>query len=340
MVSTLYHRYLEFPSLPTTDPVFRDELILRGWSLRTIRQNKRSHEEFLDFADPIESFSFSWQSPHNSTLRYFMYGDRVRAEFSCPRLINDSSINVDLVTPDQAIDALYISRDMLPDLIPDIHFSDLGFIKFARLDFAIDVVSGIYRPAVLAAGGGYRHPGSKNKEQIFPHTGSKVWNARNSYRTYCKASHLCDTLSLSQRLEFEVLLKDYKSAGVVRNEFMDRSIKGLTIESVINGYLNFVLRFEQGYRGNTKITVGGLDRILMDLYMMPISSQRRSSMHSFVDIYSKYGEQGTRELMTLRTFQRKKRQFLDMGLVLTDLSDVYAELDYAPILKELRSENL
>ena len=155
-------------------------------------------------------------------------------------------------------------------------------------------------------------------------------------RLYCKATELNNKLKPKDRPAFVNVLAEYKEHGVARFEYMDRHKKGLIIESLIQGPQVFANRFEGGF-SNSTVTVGSLDRLLLDLYMSPLSSRRKSTLHAFVDLYAKYGEQGTREFMPSSTFRRKKRQFLDLGFALNNLNDVYAELHYAPVLDELRA---
>ena len=127
-------------ALPLTDSNFKDELVRRGWVGRSqTRMPRQPNGDFFDFANPIESFNYSYQSPHNSTLRYFIYGSRVRAEYSAPRLINDSPINIVLASPSHAIDSIYLARDILAEIIPFTQPDFFNFVKLMRADFAIDV---------------------------------------------------------------------------------------------------------------------------------------------------------------------------------------------------------
>lgn len=319
-------------AMPVNDESFRKEMSNRKWKW------KQEVIPTSDGSEPRVSYSFRYQSQENSTINAFLTwgGTRLSVQFSVPRLIDDSFINLSLASPSQAMYWTFQMQDMFTEILPE--FPDLDLLKFSRLDTAADVIAGDSRPALIARSVDFYIRGArKPKRELFPHTGASVRSSTQNFKAYDKAKQIEDNLSIKDRQRYESQIREYSTDGVVRLENRDSNKKGLTIDSLAFGLPSFADRLEQGYSGS-KVFIGGLDVIQQKLWAMDISSRLKTSMHSFAALYAQYGHEGILDIMPRSTFFYRRKQFLNLGLSLSNLCNS-CELDFSSVFEELRNAN-
>ena len=323
-------------SLPVYDPSFEKHMLSMGWRSQSAKEKPKDALPELGFV-PSESLTYWYQSPTNSTLRYWLYmgGSRCRAEFSVPRLLNDSPLNIGLSGFTNAFDAIDISTNSLISLLPEK--VDITPLKLSKVDYAIDIVCGDMRPAVIASSANFRFKNARKlNRQIFPSIGSKVWTSQHTFRAYDKSLETLAKLPTVLKTEFKDTVLSMKNDGVIRLELSDQNKKGLPFDYVPRANNIIADRLEQGYSG-TKVYIGGLSRIRQKLWEMDLSSQRRTSMYAFAALYAELGHDAIRDIMPRPTFYRKRKQFLELGLSLTDVTKCEGELDFQPVFDILRA---
>lgn len=316
-------------------PIFDEAYVAqmrRKWKVKEASEPSR-----IEGSDePTMSMVFSYQSPENSTLRYRIYygASRFSVEFSVPRLKDDSILNISLATSGEVAYWVKQVQEHFSDLLPEPISS--SFLKFGRQDYAVDILCGDLRSAVIASLSRFSFKYARNqRKQIFPDTGARVHTQQHTFRGYVKAAELTKKLSVKQREKYAKQLAEISAGGVIRLEHANSQKGGLPFDTLQTGSKRFADLLEIGY-ANTKIYLGGLDDIQRRLWGLDISSRLKTSIHSFAALYAQYGEEGIVHVMPRSTFYRRKRQFRNLGFSLADLHTP-AELDFSPLIKYLRS---
>lgn len=318
------------------DDVLQSELVSSGW----IFTNKRQLDK--ETGEIIESVSGFYQCPKNPTIRAFLFGGSYLAlEFSAPRVVSGLPINIDLVGS-QCIEG--VTNSVLDSVRSTLHdtceiFNDKPSIK--RIDYAVDVKSGEAKSGLISASSKFIIPHARKIDRsIFPNETASVGSSSKRFRAYDKFQEMYEK-SKSLREERDMILdkiKPYKDDGVVRLEYQQTPKRKFHYDYIReNMHRDFADSLEIGFSGG-QIYVGGLDyvREVID-GNSELGSRRRNTLIAFAVRYATLGEDALRSTMPKPTFYRQKKQFLDLGLRLEDLSTYSGMLDLSPIINEIRS---
>lgn len=314
--------------IPTTDPDWKSDMLGGGFTL-----NARS-----ECRDGVVSLSeqYQYQDPENSTLRFWLRGGAyLTTEFSAPRLLDDSPVNLHLATPDEVGELLEYAGTLGAALIPGVPAVELH--KLNRLDYACDLAAREKLPGVIAAAAQFRFPGARRPStHVYPGETATIRSSQETFRTYGKGRELEHKLSTKERDQHADIIRLTKERGVTRMELSNRTRGGLALECLPNAPRSFSDRLEKGFNGGT-VMIGGLARLEAEISSLGLNSRMESTLIKFAARYAVLGEDGMKERYSKPTFYRNKRQFLDLGLRLDDLCTFQGEIDFKPVIKLLKA---
>lgn len=295
---------------------------------------KRSVDEKT--GEVVASETWSWQDPTNSTLRFHLRGGRhLAAEFSVPRLLDDSPVNLRLASADEATEVLEYVGNLAGLQIPGASTPTLQ--KLSRADYACDLFAESSAPGVISAGAQFRMPGTrKMNKQLHPHEGAIIRTPQQTMRTYSKGLELVHKLSPAQQKEHAPIIQLALQKGLTRMEHMNRPRKSMSLEYLDAGPRLFADRLEQGFPGGV-VYIGGLHKIRAEVDGLELSAQRKNSLLAFATRYAALGFEGMQAAYSRPTFYRQRKQFQDAGLCLDDITQFHGELDFNPVIHQLRA---
>lgn len=321
----------EFPEgLPTTDRGWRSEMLDAGFKAQA---SQMKDEKTGDY---VTSEVWAWQDPTNSTLRLHLRGGRhLGAEFSVPRLLDDSPVNLRLASADEAVEVIEYVGNLARLQIPGASAPTLQ--KLARADYACDLLADSTAPGVISAGAQFQMPGTrKMNKQLHPHEGAIIRTPQQTMRTYSKGLELLHKLTPAQRKQHATTIQYAKDRGLTRMEHMNRPRKAMALEYLEAGPRLFADRLEQGFPGGV-VYIGGLHKIRAEIDDLEVSAQRKNSLLAFATRYAALGFEGMQAAYSRRTFYRQRQQFQDVGLCLDDITQFHGEVDFNPVIHQLRA---
>lgn len=325
--------------LPMESPEYRADLAAAGWAV-----NVRSERH--DVLGVLDSNTAFWQDEENPTIRAMVQnaGRSLVAEFSVPRVLTGSILNLQLGTPQDVLDVTEQVLQRIRDAGPAI--GAVGEARWRRLDTAADIAAGDARPGLIAAAAQFCVPGARKiTRNVFPGETGRVSTSQMTFRGYDKARELehksarvLRDLEPTVREQVLTQTEAYRSRGTVRLELAQTPKKrGLSGDDVQRGNIKFADTLTAGFRGGT-LFIGGLDHIRRQVDGHgDWSTQRRNAMIAFAVRYAELGEDGMLASMPRATFYRNKKQFLEAGLRLDDLSSYTGELDLQPVIAAIRA---
>ncbi len=321
----------EFPGgLPSADAGWQSDMLGVGFESSI----KRSVDEKT--GEVVSSEFWTWQDPANSTLRLHLRGGRhLAAEFSVPRLLDDSPINLRLASSDEATEVLEYVGNLAGALIPGATVPLLQ--KLSRADYACDLYAELSAPGVIAAGGQFQLPGTrKMNKQLHPHEGAIIRTPQQTVRTYSKGLELDYKLTPRQRQEHATTIQYAKDRGLTRMEHMNRPRKAMSLEYLEGGPRMFADKLEQGFPGGV-VYIGGLHKLRAQIDALDESAQRKNSLLAFATRYAALGYEGMQAAYSKPTFYRQRRQFLEHGLCIDDITQFCGKVDFNPVIGYLRA---
>jgi hypothetical protein len=297
---------------------------------------RHSSQTFLEDGEVINSDSYQYQDEQYSTLRLNLRaGSYLAAEFSAPRLLDDSPINTRLASPDEVSELLEFVGGYASALIPGEPALELH--KLSRLDYAADLAAGLMLPGVISAGAQFRIPGARKlSSYVYPGETAMVRSPTAAFRTYAKGRELHEKLRPSDREKYAEVIRVTREKGITRMEFSDRRRGGLAWDCLADAPTGFSERLETGFGGGV-VVVGGLAHLEAEISSLGLNSRRASSLLTFATRYALLGEDGMKERYSRPTFYRTKRLFQDYGLRLDDVCSFEGEIDFRPVIRELRA---
>jgi hypothetical protein len=315
-------------NVPVLDSAWQDEMLQAGFRDRSSR--------FLDGDTVVRSDLWTWQDSDNDTLRIGVRaGQYVMAEFSAPRLLDDSPVNLSLVTGHQVGDLLADVKDRFISMTPGDPVP--VFEKILRADYAVDLAAGDALAGVISASAQFKLPRARKvNTNIYPGETATVRSAAFTFRSYGKGLELEYKLSPKERIQYSTIIKTAQEKGLTRMEFSDRRRGGLTYDSLSTGASDFASHLEHGFSGG-RVYIEGLNGLQMEIDQLPVSSQRKSSLIAFAVRYATLGRDGMQAAYSRPTFYRQQRQFLEHGLRLDDVCSYQGEIDFRPVIEHLRA---
>ncbi len=315
-------------AVPVGDSSWQAEMLGAGY--------EQTCKNRLEDGQLVQSDTWSWQDPSNSTLRLWLRaGQYLQTEFSAPRLLDDSVVNLHLASPGEVSDLLVGVGDRFMAMTPGEPCA--VFQKLARLDYAVDVAAGDSLPGVISAAMQFRiEKARKLSSNTYPGETTRITSPSYTFRTYAKGGELEHKLTPKQRKEHATIIQLAKEKGLTRMEFSDRKRKGLVYDSLQNAPGDFARRLEYGYPGG-RVVVKGLDGLRMEIDSLNVSAQRKSSLIAFAVRYATLGRDGMQAAYPPRTFYRHQKQFIEHGLRLDDVCSYQGELDFNPVIEQLRA---
>src|SRR5690606_24176129 len=150
---------------------------------------------WIEDGEIVESDRFIYQDEGNSTLRYELRGgEYLTTEFSAPRLLDDSPVNLHLANSAEVEELLEYSANLGAGLIPDA--PAVGFHKLNRLDYTVHLAAGAASPGVISAAGQFRFPRArKASTTVYPGETATIRSSQMTLRTYGKGPELEAKLS-------------------------------------------------------------------------------------------------------------------------------------------------
>ena len=318
--------------LPVTDSGWQAEMRSQGF--------RRSVKDWADrkTGEVVETTSWDFQDSQNSTLRLFLAGTRhLTAEFSAPRLLDDSPVNLRLASPDEVLEVLERVAADAAKLIPGSTKPVLH--KLSRVDYACDLYAETNMLGVIAAGAQFQLPGTRKlNKQLHPHEGAIIRSPQQTVRTYSKGLELAHKLTPAQQKAHAPIIQLALAKGLTRMEHMNRPRKPMSLEYLRDGPQTFARKLEQGIPGGV-VYIGGLHqlRAQIDGLGPDVPAQRRASLLAFATRYATLGDEGMQAAYSRRTFYRQRRQFQDAGLCLDDITNFRGEIDFNPVIQQLRA---
>lgn len=314
-------------AIPAGDPQYQAELVRAGFEHRSSAQ--------LRDGEVSRSDKYLYRDPTNSTLGFELRGGEwLTTEFSAPRLLDDSPVNLNLATPEQVRELFEYAGNYARELIPGR--PGLALVKLNRADYAVDLEAGSSLAGVVSAGAQFRFPGTRKQHTtVYPGETATVRGVQRSFRCYGKGLELEQKLKRSQRPQFEELIRETKAKGMTRMELMTRTKGGVAWAMLENGAVDLAERLERGLSGGV-VTIGGLQALEAEISGLGLSSQRESTLLKFATRYAVLGEDAMKERYSRRTFFRHRQMFLDHGLRLDDVCTFTGVLDFRPVIEELR----
>ena len=132
-VDTVRATFRVLDAIPVRDSGFQTEMMGAGFRYQS--------QAWIEDGEPVESEMFTYQDSANPTLRYFLRaGEYLQTEFSAPRLLDDSPVNLQLAQPAEVEELLEFAGNYGRKLIPGAPVVQLH--KLNRLDYACDVAAG------------------------------------------------------------------------------------------------------------------------------------------------------------------------------------------------------
>lgn len=313
--------------IPHTQEEYRHELFAAGFEA----QSRRWMEE----GELVHSEVLRWRDPDNPTLGLDLRGGEwLTAEFSAPRLLDDSPVNLHLADGGQVLELLEDVRQRAQGLIPE---SKLALEKLNRLDYACDLVTGDMLPGVISAASQFRFPRvRKSSTHVYPGETATVRSAQHSFRAYSKGLELEHKLKPKQRKEFANVIQLAKREGLTRLELTSRPKGGLAADRLFRGAFDFAEHLETGLSGGV-VVVGGLAKLEADIAALGLSSQRESTLLKFATRYALLGEDGMKARYSKPTFYRHRKMFLEHGLRLDDVCTYQGQIDFRPAIQLLKA---
>jgi hypothetical protein len=327
-VDTVRASFRVLDSVPETDPGWRSEMLGAGF--------EHSSRTFLEDGEVINSDTYQYQDERYSTLRLTMRGGSyLAAEFSAPRLLDDSPINTRLASPGEVDELLEFVGGYASALIPGE--PALERHKLSRLDYAADLEAGPMLPGVISAGAQFRIPGARKlSSHVYPGETSTVRSSWATFRAYSKGLELREKLRPADREKYAEVIRLTREKGVTRMEFSDRRRGGLAWSALPAGSVGFSERLQQGFGGGV-VVVGGLAHLEAEITALGLDSRRAASLLTFATRYAVLGEHGMKERYSKTAFHRTKRLFLEYGLRLDDVCSFEGEIDLRPVIQELKA---
>lgn len=352
--------------LPMESPEFRADMAAAGWSVN-VRTERNDHGEVF------EGRTGFWQSDENSSIRaQVQNGGRILvSEFSVPRVLSNSLLNLDLATWDEVQEVTHHVVRQIEQNTPmlGVPFRQVADSapRWRRADLAADVAAHEARPGLIAAAGRFVLPRVKTTRQVFPGETARVSSQSLTFRTYDKAREMCNKtdalligLEPHQRLDIVNKIEAHRASGAVRLELaMTPKKGGLSGEDMAQANIKWADVVETGFSGG-RVYIGGLDRIREQIdarrkvYESPVlvlpngkpfrrsvsgdlSAQGANSLLAFAVRYAQLGEDGMLQIMSRATYYRHRKAFLDAGLSLDDLTTYQGEIDLTPVIKQVRA---
>jgi hypothetical protein len=316
--------------LPATDFNWQADMLAAGFESSVKRSVDSKTREV------VSSEFWTWQDPTNSTLRLQIRGGRyLAAEFSAPRLLEDSPINLRLATAGEAVELLEYVGNLASVLVPGSTAPVLQ--KLSRADYACDLYAENAAPGIIAAGGQFQLPGTrKQNKQIHPHEGAIIRTPQQTMRTYSKGLELTHKLNPKQREQYAPVIQLALQKGLTRMEHMNRPRKAMSLDYLHEGPQMFAEKLEQGFPGGC-VYIGGLHKLRAQIDALDVSAQRRSSLIAFATRYATLGYEGMQAAYSKPTFYRQRKQFLMHGLCLDEVTHFCGEVDFNPVIEYLRA---
>jgi hypothetical protein len=316
--------------LPATDRGWQTEMMDAGFRSTTGRYKDEKTGDY------VTSETWSWQSLENDTLRFHLRGGRhLAAEFSVPRLLDDSPVNLRLASPDEVTEVLEYVGNFAQLSIPGA--GPMTLQKLPRADYACDLYAGSAAPGVISAGGQFQLPGTRKQiKQLHPHEGAIIRTPQQTMRTYSKSLELSHKLTKRQRQEHATTIQYAKDRGLTRMEHMNRPRKAMSLEYLEAGSRMFADKLEQGFPGGV-VYIGGLHKLRAEIDGLDVSAQRKNSLMAFATRYAALGFEGMQVAYSRPTFYRQRRHFQDAGLCLDDITEFTGEVNFNPIIQQLRA---
>lgn len=327
-VDTVRANFRVLDSVSTGDKGWRDAMLESGFRHRS--------ETFREDGEVVMVEGYQYQDTRYPTLRLWLRGgEHLSAEFSAPRLLDDSPVNTRLAAPGEVDELLEFVGGYASALIPG--GPALERHKLARLDYAADLEAGELLPGLISAGAQFRIPGARKlSSHTYPGETSTVRAPSATFRAYGKGRELHEKLCPAEREKYAEVIRLTREKGVTRMEFSDRRRGGLAWSSLQNGPVEFSERLETGFRGGV-VLIGGLARLEAEVASLGLDSRREASLLTFATRYAVLGEDGMKERYSKTAFHRTKRLFLEHGLRLDDLCTFEGEIDLRPIIRELKA---
>lgn len=317
-IDTIKPRYEILDSLPMQDAAFVNEMQDEGWEFK-----------FCYSKDPIDKHQniSSTMSRNRNNIREFIGYGNYYAEFSAPRY-DGSEHNLNLKSADYAQDAI--------QSIADNADFNIEFDRINRVDTAIDIAAYDAMPALISASQQIKlKHARKVRRVIHPGETSTIFGKQLSMRCYSKSHELEHKLRKSTDPNTPVIIKTAQHNGRTRIEFQNQFKTGMRMEileranAIMANYLDY--GFPTG-----KVYVAGLNNIRAQIDGMNIHATTKNSLLAFAVRYAELGEDGMRAAYSKRTFYRHKRKFLDHGLRLDDVCSWEGEIDFQPVIEQLR----
>lgn len=326
-VDTVRATYRVLDAIPHTKDSYRRELFGAGFQAHS--------RQWLENDTVVHSEVMRYRDPNNSTLGLELRGGEwLTTEFSAPRLIDDSPVNLNLATGEQVMQLLEDVRLSAEKLIPGAH---LGLKKLNRLDYAVDLVTGNGLAGVISAASQFRFPRTRKASTIvYPGETATIRSSQRTFRAYSKGLELEFKLKPKQRKEFSNVIQLAKKEGLTRLEVTDRPRGGLAADRLFSGAFDFAETLETGLNGGT-VVVGGLAKLEAQIAGLGLSSQRESTLLKFATRYALLGMDGMRVRYSKATFFRHRKMFLEHGLHLDEVCTYQGEVDFKPTIKVLRA---
>jgi hypothetical protein len=309
----------------------------KGWQNEMLGAGFRHNvQTFLEDGEVVKVDGYQYQDERYSTLRMGLRGNEyLWAEFSAPRLLDDSPINTRLASPGEVGELLEFVGGYASALIPGEPALELH--KLNRLDYAADLEAGPMLAGVISAGAQFRLPKARKvSTHVYPGETATVRSASSAFRTYAKGRELEEKLGRSDREKYADVIRLTKEKGVTRMEFSDRRRGGLSWECLSGAPGAFSKRLDDGFRGGL-VVIAGLAGLEAEISSLGLDSRRESTLIKFAARYAVLGEDGMRERYSKATFYRNRKQFLEQGLRLDELCAFEGEVDFRPIIKELKA---
>lgn len=326
-IDTVRATYRVLDAIPHTDEEYRHELFAAGF-----RSDSR---QWLEDGELVWSETLRYRDTENPTLGLDLRaGEYLTAEFSAPRLLDDSPVNLRLASGDQVTQLLDDVRATAESLIPG---ANLQLHKLNRLDYAVDLAAGQMLPGVISAAAQFRFPRvRKASTHVYPGETATIRSAQHSFRCYSKGLELEHKLKPKQRQEFGNVIQLAKQQGLTRMELTSRPKGGLAMNRLFRGAFDFAESLETGLGGGV-VMVGGLAKLEAEIAALGLSSQRESTLLKFATRYAVLGEDGMKARYSKPTFYRHRKLFIEQGLRLDDVCTYQGEVDFRPAIELLRA---
>lgn len=317
-IDTVRPRYQILDHLPVNDPDFATDMNAEGWTLK--------HSQFNDkHGQPVQSYTYSRT---NDTLREFiMGGEYYYAEFSAPRM-DGSEHNLNLSTPDYVRDCIQGVADNAP--------FNIEFDRINRVDTSVDIAAHEAMPALISAAQQIRLARTRSPvRNIHPGQTATIRGSQLSMRCYSKSHELQHKLRKSTDPHAPVIILKSQQQGRTRIEFQNQFKSGMPLETLQRTNTMIADYLDYGFPSGS-VYVAGLNNIRAQIDGMDIHATTKNSLLAFAVRYAELGEDGMQAAYSRASFYRHKRKFLDHGLRLDDVCSWEGEVDFQPVINELR----